>query len=228
MRVVLGVSWYDERPEWLAAVLAGFGQVADAVVAVDGAYAWFPEARARSHPAQAEAVIAAAEALNIDCVVRRPGEPFEGNEVGKRNHLLRLAGALEPDWVVMADGDYLVTTVDPEGVLGALAATDLNVASYELEDVVDGEPWTLEMRDIFRWAPDLRYDTAHYTVRGTYGGRLETLRGPHADADALSLHGGLVAVHRSRSRPARRQIDAQRYYAARDAAGIESEATCAV
>jgi hypothetical protein len=230
MRVALLVSWYDERPEWLAAVVAGFGRVADEVVAVDGAYAFYPGADAapRSHPAQAEAVLAAAESIGVGCTVHRPRWAFAGNEVEKRNLSFRLAGALEPDWVVAADGDYLPRVVDPEGMRGALESTDLNVASYALEDETDGEPWSLAMRDVFRWAPDLRYDRAHHTVRGTYAGRLETLRGPRADVDALDLRGALVAVHRNRARPAERQHDAQRYYAARDAAGIESEATCAV
>lgn len=225
MNLVLLLSWYDEEPSWLAAVVAGFGRFCDTIVAVDGAYLLYPMARARSHPAQAEAILSAAEAGGVACTVHRPREPFEGNEVEKRNLTLALAAAHQPDWVIAADADYHVTMCDPEGIRGALASTDLNLASYELED--DG--CRVLTRDIFRWTPDIAYGPSHQTVTGTYDGRRQWLRGPEAFGavsaaaipPCLDLHGALVCVHRNRDRSPERADSAVRYYRHRDELAIE-------
>lgn len=237
MKIVLLLSWYDESPAWLSTVVTGFGRVCDEVVAVDGAYQFYPDARPRSHPEQAEAIQQAAEAAGIGCTIHRPREPFTGNEVEKRNLTLRLAATVDPDWVLVADGDYHVVSCDPAGVRGALANTDLNVATYDLRDGVDWldvdgmaercavtpveTQWQHPTRDIYRWTGDLAYGPAHYTIRGTYHGRIQHLKGPGQEA-CLNLGDSLVAVHRSRHRPLLRRQAAETYYRRRDEHGIEN------
>jgi hypothetical protein len=239
VRIVLLLSWYAESPSWLANVVAGFGRVCDEVVAVDGAYSFYPEAKGRSHPEQAEAIQTAAEAIGVGCTIHRPSDAFYGNEVQKRNLTLSLASALEPDWVLCADADYFVTYCDPDTVRAMLEETDLNVATYMLSDAMDPHAmglkdpvqsdWSLPTRDIFRWTPDLEYGPAHYTISGTYEGRRQWLKGPELAGGnqdfvepALDLLGSLVAVHRNRHRTQVRKDDAERYYRARDEAQIES------
>jgi hypothetical protein len=237
VKIVLLLSWYDESPAWLSTVVTGFGRICDEVVAVDGAYQFYPEARPRSHPEQAEAIHSAAEAAGIGCTIHRPREPFEGNEVEKRNLTLRLAGAHDPDWVLVADGDYHVVSCDPDGVRGALANTDLLVATYELRDGQDwldvpgmadraavtpiDTQWQHPTRDIYRWTDDLSYGPAHWTIWGTYDSRLKYLKGPRQEP-CLDLGDSLVAVHRSRHRPLVRRTAAETYYRRRDEHGIES------
>jgi hypothetical protein len=250
MNIVLLLSWYDESPSWLATVVAGYGQVVDHIVAVDGSYLFFPNAKPRSHPEQAEAILQTAEAVGVGCTIHRPRDPFEGNEVEKRNLTLKLAAAHDPDWVMVADGDYHVTMCDPDTVRGMLEFTDLNVATYTLVDQQDPltQPefaaaaavspieteWRDEVRDIYRWTPDLKYGPAHYTISGTYEGRHQWVKGfgtKHTVGatymgavcePCVDLRGSLVVVHRNRARPMLRQEASKRYYAARDDAAIEN------
>jgi len=249
MNLVLLLSWYEESPAWLATVVAGYGRMVDHVVAVDGAYAFFPQGKPRSHPEQAEAIMQTAEAAGIGCTIHRPNFLWDGNEVHKRNMTLKLAAAHDPDWVMVADGDYHVTNCDPPTVRGMLEVTDLNVATYTLVDQQDplAQPefaaaaiqsqieteWRDEIRDIYRWTPDLQYGPAHYTISGTYGGKKRWVKGfgtkGHVAPDykgriadpCLDLRGSLVVVHRNRARPLLRQEAAKRYYAARDDEAIE-------
>lgn len=246
MKLVALLSWFDESPAWLATVVAGFGRVCDEIVAVDGAYLFYPDARGRSHPEQAEAILHAAEAADVGCTIHRPREPFAGNEVEKRNLTLGFAAAHRPDWVLVCDGDYHVTRCDPESVRGALEDTELNVASYLLADSMDPlgmgpgmaataarvevqSQWQLATRDIFRWTDDLAYGPAHYTVSGTYNGEHLWLKGPEMLGDGsatriepcLDLGDRLVAVHRSKDRIQLRRQAADAYYRRRDEHGIE-------
>jgi hypothetical protein len=39
------LSWYDESPSWLAEAVASFAPMLDGLIAVDGAYALYPDAR---------------------------------------------------------------------------------------------------------------------------------------------------------------------------------------
>jgi hypothetical protein len=243
LKVVGVLSWYDESAAWLAAAVAGFSRVCDAVVAVDGAYGLYPGARPRSHPEQVEAVRATCETLDKECVIFQPSEPFWGNEVEKRNLTMRLAGALSPDWVMVFDADYHLMRCEPERVRYELEHTDLNVATYTLLDGIDvladeyraelavkmdlSTDWTCRTRDIYRWTPDLRYGPAHFTVRGSYDGRDVWLRGPELVKSGVpvepchDLNEALVAVHRTSHRAKVRRESSQEYYRRRDAAGLE-------
>lgn len=244
MRIVGVLSWYDESPAWLAAAVAGYGRFCDAIVACDGAYALFPGARPRSHPDQADAIVAACEAADVECVVHRPRDVYWGNEVEKRNQTLALAGSIRPDWVVVFDGDYLPMRVEPDRIRGELEQTDRNVATYTLLDgkdmlsdeatadlaahsAIDTE-WTLRDRGLFRWTPDLRYEGTHYMVRGTYGGQDVWVRGPELHREtagqsvsAFDLNARLVVVHRRHKRALVRQYGADGYYRNREVAGVE-------
>lgn len=244
MKIVGVLSWYDESAAWLAAAVAGFSRVCDAIVAVDGAYGLYPGARPRSLPEQVEAVRATCETLDKECVIYQPREPFWGNEVEKRNLTFRLAGALNPDWLMVFDADYHVCRCEPERVRWELENTDKLVASYTLLDGIDvladefradlatkidlSTDWTCRTRDIYRWTPDLRYGPAHFTIRGTYDGVERWLRGPELVQSGCpvvpchDLNEALVAVHRTAHRAKVRRDASSEYYQRRDLAGIEA------
>lgn len=245
MNIVGTLIWFDESPSWLAAAVAGFGRVCDTIVAVDGAYALFPNGRASSRPDQAEAILMAGEAAGCGVIVHRPKDIWWGNEVEKRNHALRLAGTLNPDWVLVFDADLHVMQARVGQIRDELENTTLNVASYTVLDgkdlqadefmaeyarrrTVDCE-WTIRHRGLFRWTDDLAYDGCHWMVRGTYDGETRWIYGPELIAgtsipveEAFELGDALVAHHRTQHRSRRRLDDAQQYYTNRDAARIES------
>lgn len=107
------LNWYEEDSQWLAALTASLTKAnVEHLVAVDGAYALFPEARQRprSGSEQAAAITECAHTLGIGVTIHRPHQPWRGNEVEKRNHLLKLALLeTEPaDWLLQLDADELV------------------------------------------------------------------------------------------------------------------------
>lgn len=250
MKIIGCLIWYDEQPSMLGAAVQGLAQVADEIIAVDGAYALFPKAKTRSHPNQAETILRAAETAGVGCTIHRPSQLFFGNEIEKRNLSLKLAAPFceEGDWILVWDGDYHTMRCDPEIVRAELAATDCLAATYTLlegRDYMSGEDealekfaresyvsteWTLFTRGIYRWAPDLHYEKAHFLMNGTYEGRKVWVYGPdlipgaHPDeigCQALNLGRSLVVYHRRDERPFARREAANGYYRVRDATGIE-------
>ena len=226
--------WFDESPSWLATAVSGMGRLCDDIVAVDGGYALFPGARARSHPQQAEAVLTAAEASGTGCVVHRPKDIWFGNEVEKRNHALSLCATLEPDWLVVFDADYHVLQMEPELIRAELAATEHDVATYTILDGKDmlgdealaqyarerdaSTEWTVRTRDIYRWNPNLKIGPAHWC----YHDGDKWLRGPFEQlAEAHNLEAQLVVYHRNQDRAAVRRQTAYGYYKNREAARTE-------
>ena len=227
MNIVGVLIAYNEKPEWLATAVAGFARVCDHIVYVDGSYVLFPGAKPRSNPAETEAVIQAAEAADCGLIAYRPKEVFYGNEVEKRNLSLRLAGTLEPDWVVVFDADCHVTHADPGLFRYDLGETDLHAATF-VRTEHDGErSWKTRCRGIYRWTDDLRYGPAHWTIRGTYDGDDVWVWGPDqvpggvsAVVPAVDLD-SLVCAHRTNDRLQERHVAMREYALIREAAGVE-------
>lgn len=237
----------------LATAAAGLGKVADEIIAVDGAYAMFPSATVRSHPEQAEAIIRACETEDVGVTVHRPRQLFFGNEIEKRNLSLQLAAPFcqDGDWILVWDADYHAHNINPAGIRHKLETTRRLAATYTILESIDymgGEPERLELalrapadtrftigtRGVYRWAPDLRYENAHFLMKGTYDGVERWVYGPDLvggktlgweDGDEFvsseSLGKDLVVYHRRNERPLVRQQSAEEYYRRRDLAGIE-------
>jgi hypothetical protein len=247
MRIFAILSWYDESPSWLAATVASLAKCADHVIAVDGAYALYPDAQARSHFDQAQAIQLAAEAAGLGLTLYQPAEPFAGNEVEKRTLSLRLAQTLATpyeDWYVIVDGDEVVLECASD-FRERLAATDKLVATYGLTEYMEDpytdeareqfarvayvEPtWTVQLRSIYRALPGLRYEGAHFVVTAEHEGRQRYLFGltPHHGLEpAEEMHHCLRIEHRNRQRHRARQAAAKQYYANRDSTNIEALST---
>jgi hypothetical protein len=106
MIVTGALCWWNERPEDLDACVRGLGNVADRVVALDGAYQRYPEATVHSPEDQLDAIREAARAANLDCLIVQPDRLWAG-QVEKRSNLLALAG-VGSNWIVTVDADHVI------------------------------------------------------------------------------------------------------------------------
>jgi len=225
MRIIALLSWYEESPGFLAELVESVARAGiDHVVAVDGAYAAFPDAEGSSDGDQAQAIISSAERFGMGVTVHRPARPWAGNEIEKRTFLFA-AGHLvaEPgDWLWVCDGDEVITQAD--GVSEALAATGLEVASPILwEGVTSGEhQWNSQpIRKLFRYQPSGIQVVGHHACYLTGDGAvLWDAWQPTNELPSLSLPGVKV-----RHRPGDRDPDRNRarlaYYARSKAERLE-------
>lgn len=233
------LSWYDESPSWLAEAVASFAPVLDGLIAVDGAYAHFPDARASSERVQAETVMATANALGLPATIHRPAAPFVGDEVAKRDFMFRLANAhatAHSDWLWVFDADCVLAEYpgDMREQLGALDADAVEVMLWDRSDYITEAPevarainlppsHTAPMRMLFRCLDRMQVIGMHYVYAGvTAAGDYRYLWGPPhvAPCDAVLLAGATVE-HRSRWRDLYRREAARAYYDRRDQLGIE-------
>lgn len=238
MRLVAMLSWYEESSQWLAALVASLQKAnVDHIVAVDGAYALFPDSMSqpRSGPEQPQAIIECAHTLGIGVTIHRPTIVWGGNEVQKRNHLVQLALAEteETDWLLQIDADELVTHAPPD-LHRQLQQAEEDVAGVYFyqrntkqplppeNSVPKFNPLTMTEgfyghRILFRAQRDLHIEGAHYgyVANGTY------LRGKeHDPAPALDLPDFKVE-HRHNFRMPSRHTAALEYYEARALYQIE-------
>lgn len=233
------ISWYDEAPSWLAACVASLAGVADHIVAVDGAYQLYPNAHAASPIEQQLALVETAAAARIPLTLHIPGEPWEGNEVEKRNATVQIALAAvahDPSWwLCVVDADMRVT-LNTGGLKQRLARTRNDVAEWGLRERLDVEAnprlaraarlGTLQketlmcIRGIYRADPSLRYEGAHYVVRNDNGylfGAPENVE--RLPATDVSME--LEFDHLTQLRDLERREQSHTYYRNRDELGVE-------
>lgn len=228
MRIHGLLCFFDEPVESLVAALAGLRSAGvDSIVAVDGAYALYPNARAASAPNQHAAITLACRELGMSCLLHVPSEPWAGNEVEKRTHLFALGQTVaeEGDWFWVQDAD-MVTTESPFDLKDRLAATDCLAAEVTILDVVaqaaQQKDWPAEfvMRSLFRAQP-IHVDTHHARYVDAEGRHLWNGNGNEQPVAGLDLSDVVTVEHRPHERPAERQRDKLAYYAQRDAARVE-------
>lgn len=118
MIVTAALCWWNEKPEDLERCVAGVAQVADRIVALDGAYRRYPDATPCSNPEQADAIRKAARKHDLDCLILTPDRLWAG-QVEKRTYLLNAAG-VGSDWIVVVDTDHVIHA-DRDGVLTELS-----------------------------------------------------------------------------------------------------------
>ncbi len=239
MKVIAALSWYDESPSWLAACVASVAPHVDHVVAVDGAYAHYPDARARSDRTQAETIMATCDALGVGCTLHRPSSYWHGGEVEKRTRLFRLCHAHREgfdDWYWVIDADCIVTQC-PSDLRERLAdtwANSVEVALFERRDWLGDHhevahtmslPTSSQqkMRMLFRALDDMQVIGTHYTYGGfDENGEWHYTWGSHAiGPDEADVFSDVIVEHRSIWRDKYRRENAQAYYQTRDELGIE-------
>ena len=144
MKIVALLSWFNESPTWLAATISSAARFCDHVIALDGAYANFPGARASSGEFEHEAILRTAEAVGIGVTLHVPDEPYRGNEVEKRNLHFELAKPITSptDWLFILDADETVVRSPDRAIIrGELEETDLYVANVTLSERTDTYDW---------------------------------------------------------------------------------------
>lgn len=223
VKIVACLAWYDERVDWLAELVASLAASAVGhVVAVDGAYALYPQARAASNHEQADTIAATARALGVGCTVHVPSAPWWGNEVAKRNALFALAHAVaEPgDWLWVIDADEVIR--DASQVEQTLEASEHDAGEVLLvERQPDGQAGYSPCRKLFRAQEGgIRVLANHHTYV-TVDGRV--LRGDGDQVTCEQLHGVRVE-HRPSGRHAPRREAKHVYYDVRTSLGVEHAA----
>jgi hypothetical protein len=232
MRIIACLSWYDENPAWLAALVGSLKGIADHIVAVDGAYALYPNGKPHSPRGQAEVIREAARSIGAGCTIHEPLTVWWGNEVGKRDFMFHLAETVakpNEDWYFIVDGDEIVTKCNLD-LHAALAATEKDVGwvrlwNYRQHYEPHERPFVCDLVErsripkLFRAIPGLGVKDRHYHYvlpDGRYlwcDGREQMANGDYYD--------DLSIEHRQNSRDLWRDKDRQDYYSKREATNIE-------
>lgn len=183
MIVTGALNWWNERPEDLDACVRGLGNVVDRVVALDGAYARYPEATPRSPEDQLAAIREAAKAVDIHCVIVQPDTLWAG-QVEKRSRLLALASE-GSDWIATVDADHVIHTNRSEirdflrratvDVIEVDYVTPANpernssdaVGLWHLEQMQTGKP----IPHIWRVLPEMQVERFHWWITAKKDGR---------------------------------------------------------
>lgn len=217
MKIIGILSWYDEQPSWLAGVVASLAKTEIShLVAVDGAYALYPEGRPYSGAQQHGSILETCAGLQIGCTIVTPQEVWWGNEVEKRNHAFEIAETLTTpeDWYLLVDADHFVTTA--LGLKHYLSETDCDVGEVRFWERygIAGEG-ACPLRCVFRAIRGLRFDVNHFTYRTPDGRNLHDPAQPAANLSMVEVE------HRTMQRFDDRKDRQQRYYRRRDELGIE-------
>ena len=248
MKITAAISWYDESETWLTRTIASAARICDHVLAVDGAYAHYPrDPHGSSGSLQHRAIMEAAEGAGVSVTIHVPGSPWRGNQVEKRDRMMRLASFLSDpgDWILVLDADEVVTRAPTKDlVLAELAETELDVADVAMANRHDHYSWQPvgvddwppekilpdtggpsrsehRIRRLFRARPDLRVEGTHFHYRiGPDDAPVELWRfkGSAPAADLTSV----VLEHRHEYRDRERREAGERFYEIRSTLGLES------
>lgn len=186
MIVTAALAWWNERPKDLAACVRATGNIADRIVALDGAYARYPEATVRSSKRESTAIEKAATEVGLDCLILQPNRLWAG-QVEKRTYLLNVA-SVGSDWIVVVDTDHIIHT-DREAARGVLEGSDDTVNVIEVPFYTPPHPsrslndsaagvWHVDqvgkrvsIPHIYRALPGLRVEQRHWWISAIKDGR---------------------------------------------------------
>jgi hypothetical protein len=220
VRVVGLLSWYDEKPAWLRDAIRSFAPLLDALVAIDGAYHHYPDAKPASDPAQHRAVLDACQRADLPVTLVVPPRPWP-SEMAKRSALF-LNGSLlatPGDWYCVIDADErLMPSSHPHTIRGVLSNTPHDCGDVTFVEPKDGEVREFPIRIIFRALPGLRVEGNHWTYV-TGDGRV--LWGTNCRTPAADLTKLMRVEHLTYLRPRERHQRQHRYYTDRDAGALE-------
>lgn len=137
MKIVAALAWYREPPEFLDRLVRSLAGLVDVLVALDGAWALFPDAEPHSTLAEGMALHEAALDAGVRLELRTPEIVFE-SQVAKRAALMALA-AEHGDWVLVVDADEHVSRKLPLGLRYELGRTDRVVGEVLLRNMQAGK-----------------------------------------------------------------------------------------
>lgn len=186
LRVTAALAWWNERPEDLANCVRAVANIADRIVAFDGAYERYPGATISSSIDQFDAIRETADVVGLDWYAYQPDRLWLG-QVEKRTALLQEA-VTDADWVVIIDADHLIRTDRGQArrALAEMPAT-VNTVGAEFYTPIDRsrEFWStiatnwqanmagtsVRMTHIIRALPGIRVKDRHWIYVAPYKGR---------------------------------------------------------
>lgn len=170
--IVACLCWYDEKPEMLYRCVRSLEGIAERLVALDGAFASYPNGTPNSSREELEAIGYAAFDAGLELHVGKP-RVWE-SQVDKRRALMWLgqewAENLDDDWLLVIDADERIESVH-HGLHSALR----RISPHKLVAVVKGEH-EARMPRLFRSHPLLTVEGGHNGYRIQYGPWLGTMR----------------------------------------------------
>jgi hypothetical protein len=238
VKIIALLSSYDEDPAWLAAAIASTAKIgADHLVAVDGAYSIFPDAKPASGHEQHAAIVETTLALGMGLTLHVPQQPFVGNEVEKRSLMFALAEQVaEPniDWYMVIDADEVIRKA-PDDLRQRLETTTFDAARVEFENrepprtkkqqAMNWEPITrVDIPIFFRAIPNLRVVGNHFTYEVVGTGRKLWGMGDSKTSGLVTDFEDLTDLkidHKTAFREANRKQRSKDYYARRDRERVE-------
>lgn len=228
MRLIGLLSWYDEKPETLITMIASLAEAGvDQLVALDGAYALYPDGEPASDPNQLAAILLTCRTLGMGCTVHVPSKVWEGNEPEKRTALFAHGWTVadEGDWFLVADADTVLTQV-PDDLKDRLEQTDRQVAVVEVLDVLAQQigqadwPERFEYAALFKAQP-ITVGPHHAQYWAADGQSLWVGNGERTPVPALDLTQEVLIEHRPNVRDADRDRRKLVYYRQRDESRVE-------
>lgn len=240
-RIIGLLSWYAEDPRWLDRCIQTYAEAGITnLVAVDGAYALYPDGQPSSPAYQHDYIAHACARNGVRLKLHVPEQTWQGNEIEKRSAMFALAEQIaQPgvDWYLVIDADETVR-VALTGWIAELECTSLDcadVALCELEPQHTAEQAQINrtkyidpasrgpIRKLFRAIPGLRCHNNHYTYRtpddrDLWGDMVSRL------APALDLTPMIEIDHWTKYRSVHRHAQSHKYYARRKSLGVEQAA----
>lgn len=225
MKLVAMMAFYDERAvniDHAVECVARLG--ATHVVAVDGAYALFPDGAGRSPNIESvsRVLIERCEVLGLGLTLHVPDQVFAGNEVEKRQLMLDLALAqtTSTDWLMPWDADFHLEAGarDLKPDLEVLGYSGALWADVEINDSVHPTLGWYTLRLILCASRGLCLTTNHYTYRWMSG--VETIVQPRQH-DAPGHQASVRIRHKPDDRQPGRRDRQRTYYERRHAQEIE-------
>lgn len=200
-------------------------------MAVDGAYALYPNGEARSSTLEEFALADACREHDLHYSIFHPAQTWQGGEVEKRAYMFK--HALEwrrvtplEDWFLIIDGDMTMDDgANIPRIRETLAATPHDVAENTFAELVHGTGDALtnvmRFRSLFRAIPGLTVEGTHwlYVVprdNGTRRFMWHSVSGNISPEPAADLTGELCLLHRPVTRERERIRSRQKYYEARE------------
>ena len=201
MRTTFGVkitaclAWYMEPPAFLTRCVESLRGLADELVAYDGAWDLWPDARPFSSDDEYTAIHEAAESIRLPYTIYEPDTTW-ASQVEKRAALMLEAGETGADWLLVIDGDEWIETHHGAAVRAALESTPCDVATIMHKRVTgyDAVNTPGAIRRLYRANTGVTVDTAHNGYRTSDG------RWLHGDSAAVRLEpacdlSGMVLLH---------------------------------
>lgn len=254
MRLHAILAWYAEPPTWLANTVTSLAAAGiDHLIAVDGAYALYPEAKAKSGFEQAETIQRVCDGAGMALTLHQPQTPYMGNEVEKRTLAFNLLNATAKpfeDWVVVIDADEIVSQpCNPHRLRESLATSKghdtMSVQLWWREDPTDkyhelamkmplGTEGYQRQSRWFRVLPNMRVEGRHFGFIGDDSlGKPVGLRSDYPSTyQAMNVRVASMGrvestvfriEHLDRLRIIQRREAKQTYYATRDESRVERD-----